>query len=351
MRRASRVCPPGRRPAFGRTSALLSPIALLTSACATRPWTPAVSVAYWSQAPEAHETVLPAQADALRRWQLPPGDPWAGYAKYTLLTSLDAQSRQVELPDVATLPEVQRASAAGQRIGAGGLPRDTLWVVDMRGPASVAFGAALSQAAREPVTLVPTFNNWPAEDELVPAEETLAALAAYAPRSGEGIPGARPVFLLDSWRLAYRFDEPGEDTYDNRYILSSSDLPDVDTLRAQGIRRVVYVVLSLDDTAVEEDDLHAAFLAWERAGIPIAMVDLARFEQPMTVAEWDGVWIDDPLVVEPRLTLIEQPGFYARARGGFGGVRARPSPLYGGGGWTFHGGYSGAGGHGHGGGG
>jgi len=333
-----------------RRAALLSPIALLTSACATRPWTPAVSVAYWSQTPEVHTTTLPAQADALRRWQVSPGDPWAGYAKYTLLTSLDAQPRQVELPDVTLLPEVGRATEAGRHIGAEGLPRDTLWVVDMRGPASVAFGAALSQTAREPVTLVPTFNNWPADDELVPAEETLAALATYSPRASEGIPGARPVFLLDSWRLAYRFDEPAEDTYDNRYILSSSDLPDVQTLRAQGIRRVVYVVLSLDDTTVEEDDLHAVFLEWERAGVPIAMVDLARLEEPMTVAEWDTVWIDDPLVVEPRLTLIEQPGFYARARGGFGGVRARPSPIYGGGGWTFHGGYGG-GAYGHGGGG
>jgi hypothetical protein len=197
------------------------------------------------------------------------------------------------------------------------------------------------------VTLVPTFNNWPAEDELVPAEETLAALTTFSPRAADGNPAARPVFLLDAWRLAYRFDEPGEDTYDNRYILSTSDLPDVETLRAHGIRRIVYVVQSLDDATVEEDDLHVPFTEWERAGMPIAMVDLDRLEQPILADRWDGIWVDYGYVCEPRITLIDEPHFYIRARGGFGGIHARPSPVHAGGGWTGHGGYGG----GHGGGG
>ena len=181
------------------------------------------------------------------------------------------------MPDIATLDEVQRAEAVARQIAQNGLPPDTLWIVDMRGAASVAFGTTLSQAASEPVRLVPTFNHWPAADELIPAEETLAAMTTMLPRRPEEVGvGARPVFLLDSWRLAYRFDDPGEDTYDNRYILNPSDLPDVETLRAQGIRRVVYLVQDLDDCSFEEDDVHLSFLAWERAGIPIAMVD-SRF--------------------------------------------------------------------------
>ena len=28
------------------------------------------------------------------------------------------------------------------------------------------------------------------------------------------------------------------------------------------------------------------------------------------------------------MTLIDEPGFYMRARGGFGGIHARPSPVY-----------------------
>jgi hypothetical protein len=328
-----------------RRTLLLPPVAVLASACSVRPWTPAVSVAYWSQTPDVRDVDLPAQQDALRRWQLPPSDPWAGYAKYTLLTALDAAPQRVELPDVASLDDVARARLAAQQLAAGGLPPDTLWVVDLRGAASVAFGAALSHAARESISLVPTFNNWPAEDELVPAEETLAALATMAPRlPEEGATGSRPVFLLDAWRLAYRFDEPGDDTYDNRYILTPSDLPDAETLRAHGIRRVVYVVGSLDDTSVEEDDVHASFLDWERAGIPTAMLDLDLLEKPILAGRWDALWVDERLYVQPRVTLIDSPWFYLRARGGFGGIHARPSPVRMGGGWTGHGGWGHGGG-------
>jgi hypothetical protein len=314
---------------------------MLASACVSRPWTPSVSVAYGAQTPDVRDLTLPARDDALRRWQLPPSDPWAGYAKYTLLTALDASPQRVELPDVTSLDDVQRAVVAARQVAAEGLPSDTMWIVDLRGAASVAFGATLSQAAREQVSLVPTFNNWPAEDELVPAEETLSALATMAPRLPDEAAGpSRPVFLLDAWRLAYRFDDPGDDTYDNRYILSASDLPDVETLRAHGIRRVLYVVASLDDTAVEEDDLHVLFDEYQGAGLWLAMVDLDVLQRPIG-EQWGQVWVNDCLVVRPRVTIIDEPSFYLRARGGFGGVHARPSPVHAGGGWTGPGGYGG----------
>ena len=92
-----------------RRAVLLSPLALLTSACATRPWTPAVSVAYWSETPEARTTELPAQAEALRRWQVPPSDPWAGYAKYTLITSL------AEAPTMAELTSLAAPTVSGEK--------------------------------------------------------------------------------------------------------------------------------------------------------------------------------------------------------------------------------------------
>jgi hypothetical protein len=44
------------------------------------------------------------------------------------------------------------------------------------------------------------------------------------------------------------------------------------------------------------------------------------------------------LEVRPRLTIIEQPGFYVRAHGGFGGVHAGPPPGFGGFGGGWHGG-------------
>src|SRR5207248_513732 len=133
-----------------------------------------------------------------------------------------------------------------------------LWVVDLRGAASCAFASTMSQQSLEPVAPVITFNNWPADNELVPADETLAGALAFTPKLPDAdAKSAHPVFVLDSWRLAYRFDEPASDIYDNRYIITSADLPDPETLKAQGIRRVVYVVEDLDDAEVEEDDLHA----------------------------------------------------------------------------------------------
>lgn len=333
-------------------AALVSPIALLSSACALRPWTPSVSVAYWSDSPDVRMTDLPARADVLRAWQLPPDDAWARYAKYTLITSLDETQGQAELPDVTALDTVTRARSAAARVAAAGLPPDTMWIVDLRGAASVAFGVTLSRAAREPVSLVPTFNNWPAEDELVPAEETLAALATMQPRMPDpGTSGSRPVFLLDAWRLAYRFDEPDDDTYDNRYILNPSDLPSVDDLRAHGIQRVVYLVDSLDDTTTEEDDLHVTFLDWEQAGISIAMVDLDGLERVDGPRYYVDVMPSFWLYVGPRRTCLDEPHFWLRARGGFGGIHARPMPGFHGGGWgAIHGGGGGGGGW-HGGGG
>jgi hypothetical protein len=323
--------------------ALLVPPVLLASGCAEHPWTPAASVATWVGPPEVTQVALPSRDNALRRWQLPPGDPWAAYAKYTLLTALDVVPEMAVLPDPSRLDDVGRASLAGQQLGANGVPPDVMFVVDLRGAASVAFGVALSRTAHQPVSLIPTFNNWPGDDELIPAEETLAALATMWPRAPD--PDAAlttPVFLLDAWRLAYRYDDPGEDTYDNRYILTPADLPDVATLRARGIQRVVYVVGSRDITTLEEDDVHATFFEWERGGgIPIAMVDLERLERPVLAEEWNELFADEALVVQPRVTILEEPGFYILARGGFGGVHAHPSPLFGGG---WHGGWHGGGG-------
>jgi len=321
-----------------RTALLLSPLTMLASACAASPLTPSMGADTWSVPPDGfHRLELPARADALRRWMLPPADPWASYAKYTLLTALSEAPQVADLPDVESLGEVRRACVAGARVAAWGLPPDTIWVVDMRGAASVAFGTELSSLAHAgAVSLVPTFNNWPARDEIVPAEETLAALATRSPPLPDFAGQAtQPVFLLDAWRMAHRHDQPSDEAYDNRYALSAGDLPDAAALRARGIRRAVYVVESLGETRVEEDDLHPIFLAWERAGIGVAMVDLDLLSRWTSEPRWDEVLADRYLTVQPRVTIFSDPSFYARAHGGFGGVYARPSvvSLGFGGGW------------------
>jgi hypothetical protein len=317
-----------------------APMALLSSACAMRPWTPSVSVAYYAQEIEHTQVAtVPSQSDALLRWQVPPGNPWAPYAKQTLLAALGTSGQVEMLPKVSELDIVAKAELAAGRVAALGLPPDALWILDLRGPASVAFGATVSQRATESVTVIPTFNNWPADNEMVPAEETLAALVTLAPRLPAESSGAtRPIFMLDAWRLAYRDEEVDDDVTDNRYMLTSSDLPDVAMLKAQGVDRVIYVVESLDDTTVEEDDLHALFEEYEEAGVVVSMMDLDQLIDMPDPSRWRERLDDRRLVVEHRVTLVDDAHFYARAHGGFGGVHGVPG-HYGGGGFSFgHGG-------------
>jgi hypothetical protein len=305
------------------------PVALLSAACASRPWTPSVSVAYWAQdVPPSNTVALPTYPEAAQRWQLPPQNPWARWQKMTLLSVLDASPQRTgELPDIAKLDVVADANNAALRVAAAGLPADTMWMVDLRGAASVVFGAALSRASREPVATVLTFNNWPADNEIIPAEETLSALVQMQPRLPQPSDLAtRPVVLLDAWRLAFREDEPDDDVTDNRYMLTPGDLPDPGALRAQGISRVVYVVEDLDDAETEEDDLHEAFMAYQAAGISIFMVDLDFVAKRLDGrVVWNDVLVQRHYTVVPRVTICSDVRFYARSRGGFGGVHGVPS--------------------------
>jgi len=136
------------------------------------------------------------------------------------------------------------------------------------------------------------------------------------------------------------------------------DLPDVQTMKERGITRIVYVVESLDDAEVEEDDLHASFRAWQSAGLTIYLVDLAFLKQvgpaggAMFAADWAPRLSPYSYYVRDRYTLVDEPRFYARARGGFGLARGRPfiTPGYRSY-WYWGGGYRGGGGGGSGGGG
>ncbi|HNF99842.1 MAG TPA: hypothetical protein PKL17_06900 [Pseudomonadota bacterium] len=305
------------------------PLLLLAGSCTTARPPSAEFLARAEQIPPPTSMLLPSAQRAFAAWQLPQDDPWSRFNKWTLLSSLGEQVTAGELPDVRNLVLLQRAELLGARLGAAGLPPDTLWIVDLRGAAAVAFGNAVSHAAPHPVSLVMTFNNWPAADELIPAEETLAALVTMRPRLPEiGTSGSRPVFLLDSWRLAYRDQELAEETIDNRYYLTTSDFPEPAQLVEHGIRRIVYLTETLGgspDQAVEEDDLHETFLRYSQAGLSLSMLGLDELDdpQPMMLISRRRFYIP-----RPRTTIVHSPMFYARSHGGFGGPRARP---------TFHG--------------
>lgn len=318
---------------------VVAPLALLAGSCATARPPSAEFFVRAEEIPAPHQLLLPSAARAFAAWQLPAEDPWARYSKWTLLASLGEDAAPGQLPDVRSLQIVRRAEQAGALIAAAGLPPDTLWIVDLRGAASAAFGNAVSHNANHPVSLVLTFNNWPAEREIVPAEETLSALVTLRPRLPEaGISGTRPVFLLDAWRLAFRDSDPDEEAVDNRYYLNGSDLPDPDTLARHGIRQIVYLTETLGSESApitEEDDLNEPFLRYAQAGVQVAMLGLDDLlgervaAQPVLRTYVGGAtyrYFHYCRLYTPRhrQTVITSPHFYSRSRGGFGGPRARP---------------------------
>lgn len=335
---------------------VVPPIAVLAAGCTDDLGLPSPRWPEGTSPPNIVVTAVPSRDDLLRRWHLRPDLVWAPYAKYTLLTALDTEHESVQLPNVDSLEEVEKARTAALELARKGLPSDVLLVVDLHGAASVAFGVALSNASANPVSLVPTFNNWPAQNDLVPAEETLAALIMMTPGiSVDTEAPTCPVFLLDAWRLAYGNATPPDGVYDNRYMLNTSDLPDANLLRSRGIRHVVYIVESRSSGAGEADDLNAAFVAYEHAGIPIVLMDLSELAQLDPQEDWDARLIADAMSVVARPTIVTQPQFYVRFPGAFGGSGAL-SPFglaahfaVGRGGFGVHGGGGHGGGHGGGG--
>jgi hypothetical protein len=311
---------------------LVSGIALLSSGCFLDPiYAPATAETITppqQPTPPLVHVQLPASQTAIAEWSLPTVNPWFPYFKFTLLSALDNKMSTADLPDVQQLASVRRADCAAARIAADGLPPNTLWMVDLRGAASVTFGATLSHRAQVPVAPVLTFNNWPAENEVIPAEETLAALVAMPPRLPGPWEPAVPVFLLDAWRLAYREGEPPDGAVDNRYMLTAADLPDAATLRARGIQQVVYLVEDRSQQRVEEDDLHERFMEYQEAGIVISMIDLVGACEEETVQpSCSQLLLEGRYVIVPRPTIVGSGDFFRRSRGGFGGPVAVPAPI------------------------
>ncbi len=296
----------------------IAPLALLSTACSFR--TPANALDYEDDAPIATLTrTLPSAADAIAAWQLPLESPWSRYEKVTLLSSLEDQPVTATIVDVNALDIVPRAKRAAERLAMVGLPPGVLWVVDLPGAGSVAFGATLSQRAASPVAPVMTFNNWPAENEAIPAEQALSALVTMQPRRlGPADVTATPVFLLDAYRLAAPYLEPDPSELDNRYRLFPSDFPEAAVLRAQGINEVVYVVETRAERSTEEDDFHAIAMAYEEAGIALRLVDLAQLERLDAVPSWNTTFAAFQLQLRPRATIFDDPAFYSHAHGGFG---------------------------------
>jgi hypothetical protein len=331
-----------------RRAAAVAPFVLLPGCTHGQEGTPGAWLNHASVAlPPYVQRHVPRAEIAIQQWQLPSDNPWAAYSKLTLLSWLGAGDVDLQLPAVNALPGPQLAECAASRLARVGLPSDTMWVVDLRGAESVAFGAALSRWAYQPVSLALTFNNWPDQNEVVPAEETLAALIASEPQLPDpGTPGV-PVFLLDSWRLAFASDVVMPDEHDNRYMLATGDLPDAGTLQSRGIHHVVYLVEDLSRIRVEEDDVHPILLGYQAAGMDVARADLrALCEPPAPVispgtmtwgpSAWERWRFHFRCRIDERSTQASQQALLASSPGGFGGAQAAPLRLATGFSGSFH---------------
>src|SRR5437868_6178839 len=137
------------------------PVVFLSSACVppvssefpTTPLGPSRALALSHSSTSADVIIEATSADVASWWQLPEGVTWQSFEKLTLVSALDGWKGK-PLPDVRDLAVVKRAAAAGANAARLCSSAGTIWIVDMRGAGSVAFGQAMSRASAQPVALV-----------------------------------------------------------------------------------------------------------------------------------------------------------------------------------------------------
>lgn len=203
----------------------------------------------------------------------------------TLMQALagpDGASLRAAMSPVLTM-EMNRAYAKGRALRSlfeqAGPPRetaDTAVVLDLPGAESVAVSAALADRL-DPVYV---FDNWPHPAGVVPSQQTLGAALYYRPLL-ERLRAARtssaaPLFVLDADRSAAYEDDATQ--FDNRYL---AKVPTAQRLAALGVRHLLYVVPSAEQTH-EQDDLNEAFLEYQSAGIDVKLLAMSDFEEDVT---------------------------------------------------------------------
>jgi len=230
--------------------------------------------------------------------------PWWPFHCLTLFASLDYLRREGVGPlaeDPLPVAHVRRPDW---------LDAHTLLFVDLKGPDSVALGAALGVQGCD---LVCTFNNWPHPKGVIASQLTLAALLRYAAwlREARRRPDApAPVaWLCDNERLGVRKGNPGE--YDNRYYIEEAVLPGPNYLRERGITRIVYLS-GAGGTALA--DLAEHLFAYRQKGFEV-----------WGAASSPAGEISDLLELDLRAARFNKLGFLLAAGGGFGATVPHPS--------------------------
>ena len=171
------------------------------------------------------------------RWQAAAG-PWRGWAVCPLLRvpRLEPTPTLTRKPDLAGAVYKELRESLEETGG-------TAVVLDLEPIVAVEAAARLNaERIAHPVLVLP---RWPYAEAILPFDRLLDALiegARLLTRPTERLPNV--VFVLDGERNT---PVPGrtavDSRADNRFRLSSADMPTLRDLRAGGIRRVVKVTL------------------------------------------------------------------------------------------------------------
>lgn len=230
--------------------------------------------------------------------------PWWPFHCLTLFAALDYLRRE----NTGPLPRDPLPVAGLQR--PEWLDARTLLFVDLKGPESVAAGAAL---ATQGCDLVCTFNNWPHPEGVIASQHTLAALLRYASwlRESRRWPEtAAPVaWLCDNERLGTVPGRPGQ--FDNRYYIEESVLPGPNYLRERGIGRIVYLGAPGQAPLA---DLGEHLFEYRQKGFEVAGATLSP----------EGEF-SEPVPLDLAATRFRKIGYLLAAGGGFGATVPHPS--------------------------
>jgi hypothetical protein len=261
-------------------------------------------------------------------WGPVPDSPWVPFHCVPLFAALDSLTPSEIGPapppeertgeaDPRSLPSALRDALRGGLTAPAWLTGDTWTILDLPGPAAVEVAAWLiTRAGCQPVC---TFDHWPHERGVLRAELILAELLRWATLVAEARSlrnaGSPPLWICDSERLGTRAGVPRE--FDNRYYLDDSILPGPGILRRAGIRKVIYLTLTGEQTP--QLDLEAYFADLLAAGFPILHAELMNPLREPTPFQ---------LPTSPR--RLKESDYHRSSAGGFG--TEIPQPSSGGGG-------------------
>jgi hypothetical protein len=167
------------------------------------------------------------------RWQAAAGD-WQGWSVCPSLLAPEA-AHVTPLADAAVPPTAERL--AHQLAASMGEAEGILALLDLEPVLGLHVAAQLNQWHLANAVLI--LPRWPYRQAILPVDGLLHALVTLAARLSTEARLPNVVFVCDASRSRPVPNRPMTDARaDNRYRLLVSDLPNLATLRAHGIRRI-----------------------------------------------------------------------------------------------------------------